>query len=328
MKHVSILVPKGHFSLVNIEGTHQIFSWVNTFLEKSGRDPMFKLHLVGLAAHTTQSNGLFTVNPELLIEEVDQTDLIIIPAIHGALHLNLEQNADLVPWIVKQYKQGAEVVSLCIGSFFLAATGLLDGKKCSTHWSAAEDFRKMFPKTYLMDDKIITEAGGIYTSGGAYSFTNLLLYLIEKYAGREVAVSTAKAFMIDIEKTSQSPFMVFEGQRTHKDEAVLNAQEYIEQHYHDRISVHELSDRNSLGRRTFERRFKKATANTVLEYIHRVRIEAAKKQLESGSKTVNEVMYEVGYSDSKSFREVFKKITHMSPVEYRNKYHKKLLGVA
>ena len=328
MKHVSILVPKGHFSLVNIEGTHQIFSWVNDFLCQSGRSPLFKLHLVGLVENTTQTNGLFTVNPELLLQEVDKTDLVILPAIHGPLPHNIAQNADLVPWIVKQYAQGAEVVSLCVGSFFLAATGILDGKKCSTHWSFADDFRKLFPNAQLMDDRIITEADGIYTSGGAYSFTNLLLYLIEKYAGREVAVSAAKAFMLDIEKTSQSPFMVFVGQRTHHDQAVLNAQDYIEQHYQDKITIDELCDRNNVGRRTFERRFKKATANTVMEYIQRVKIEAAKKQLESGRKTVNEVMYDIGYSDSKAFREVFKKITNMSPVEYRNKYSKALLGVA
>lgn len=328
MKHVSILVPKGHFSLVNIEGTHQIFGWVNDFLVQSGRNPLFKLHLVGLTANTTQSNGLFTVNPELLLGEVDKTDLIVLPAIHGPFPHNLEQNAALIPWLVKHYEQGAEIVSLCVGSFFLAATGILDGKQCSTHWSFADDFRKLFPNALLMDDKIITEANGIYTSGGAYSFTNLLLHLIQKYAGREVAIATAKAFMLDIEKTSQSSFMVFSGQRTHDDKEVLNAQDYIEQHYQDKITIDELCDRSSLGRRTFERRFKKATANTVTEYIQRVKIEAAKKELESCRKTVNEVMYEIGYSDSKSFREVFKKITNMSPVAYRNKYSKALSGAA
>ncbi|MBD0294907.1 MAG: helix-turn-helix domain-containing protein [Flavisolibacter sp.] len=326
MKHVSILIPQGHFSLVNIEGTHQILSWVNEWLQETGRRPLFKLNLVGLSKTTIQSNGLFTINPELLVHDVTKTDLIILPAIHGDLQNNLKLNADLVPWLVKQYRNGAEIVSLCIGSFFLAATGLLNGKQCATHWRFANDFRKLFPEAKLMDDKIITEADGIYTSGGAYSFTNLLIYLIEKYAGREVAIVTAKTFMIDIERNSQSPFIMFVGQKAHQDQAVLEAQEYIEQNFQEKITVDELSDNLGVGRRTFERRFKKATSNTVVEYIQRVKIEAAKKQLESGRKTVNEVMYDVGYTDTKAFRDVFKKITGMSPVDYRNKYNKEMLN--
>ncbi|MCI0449838.1 MAG: helix-turn-helix domain-containing protein [Chlorobi bacterium] len=322
MKHVSIIIPKGHFSLVNAEGTLQILSWVNDCVERLGRKPIFDIHLVGSSKSITQSIGLFTINPDSLIEDIKKTDLIVLPAIHGDLKKNLELNAELIPWIIGRYKQGSEVVSLCIGSFFLASTGLLNGRPCATHWAFANEFRSLFPEAKLMDDKIITEADGIYTSGGAYSFTNLLIYLIEKYAGREVAILTAKAFMIDIDRTSQSPFIMFAGQKTHGDKAVLNAQEFIEQNYTDKITVDKLSERLGVGRRTFERRFKKATANTVVEYIQRVKIEAAKKELESGRKTVSEVMYNVGYTDTKAFRDVFKKFAGISPVDYRNKYNK------
>lgn len=321
MKHVSILIPQGHFSLVNVEGAHQIFSWVNEFLEEGGDDPLFDLHLVGVSRSITQTNGLFTINSELLIDEIEQTDLIILPAIHGNWQKNLELNSELVPWILKHYHNGAEVVSLCIGSFFLAATGILDGKPCSTHWQFANEFRKLFPKAILMDQKIITEADGIYTSGGAYSFTNLLIYLIEKYAGREVAIVAAKVFMIDIDRMAQSPFIMFSGQKAHQDELVLMVQEYIEQHFEEKLSVEELARHFATSRRTLERRFKKVTSNTVIEYIQRVKVESAKKQLETGHKTISEVMYDVGYTDVKSFRDVFKKITGISPVAYRNKYN-------
>src|SRR5690606_21272734 len=191
---------------------------------------------------------------------------------------------------------------------------------CSTHWGYANVFRQMFPKALLMDGKIMTEANGIYTSGGAYSFTNLLIYLIEKFAGREVAIMASKGFMIDIDKSSQSPFIIFTGQKAHDDQDILEAQQYIEDNFQDKITVDELCDSMNIGRRTFERRFKKATSNTVLEYIQRVKIEAAKKELELGRKTVNEVMYDVGYNDTKAFREVFKKVTDMTPVDYRNRY--------
>lgn len=327
MKHVSILVPKGHTSVVNIGGTHQMLSWVNKFFVLTNREALFDIHLVGLEKRTQQSHGLFTVNPDQLISEVVKTDLIVIPAIHGDFEKNLETNSEFLPWIIDQYKEGAEIVSLCVASFFLAETGLLNGKQCSTHWQFANEFRKKYPKANLMDDRILTEADGIYTSGGAYSFTNLLLYLIEKHAGRDTAVMAAKGFMIDIDRSSQSPFMIFSGQKSHKDTAVLKAQEHIEQHFNDRITVDELCEELAVSRRTFERRFKKATANTVVEYHQRVKVEAAKKELEKGRKTINEVMYEVGYSDPKAFRDVFRKITDMTPLDYLNKYGKAAVRV-
>tara|TARA_R100001369_G_C3312083_1_gene167496 strand:- start:337 stop:1314 length:978 start_codon:yes stop_codon:yes gene_type:complete len=324
MKHISILIPKGHTSVVNIGGAHQMFEWVNEFFQQTGRDPLFNIQLVGLEKETTQSHGLFTVNPEVLIDQVTKTDLIIIPAIHGDFQQNLKKNSEFIPWIVEHYKQGAEVVSLCIASFFLASTGLLDGKNCSTHWQFANEFRKQFPKANLMDDRILTEADGIYTSGGAYSFTNLILYLIEKYAGRDTAVMAAKGFMIDIDRSSQSPFMIFSGQKSHDDAIILKAQEQIEQNYQDKMTVDQLCDHLAVSRRTFERRFKKATANTVVEYMQRVKVEAAKKELEMGQKTVNEVMYGVGYSDPKAFRDVFRKVTNMTPIDYLHKYRKQI----
>ncbi|WP_432709147.1 GlxA family transcriptional regulator [Pedobacter sp.] len=321
MKQVTILIPKGHTSMVNIAGTHQMFSFVNEFLEQQGKAPLFHIQLAAAEKSTVQTHGMFSINADLLLDDIEKTDLIIIPAIHGDFEVNLENNAALIPWIVNQYHAGAEIVSLCVGSFFLASTGLLDGKSCSTHWQYANEFRKRYPNVLLMDDKILTEAGGIYTSGGAYSFTNLIVYLIEKYAGRDIAILAAKGFMVDLDRNSQSPFTIFSGQKNHKDSDILKAQDYIEKNFQEKLTIESLCEQMALSRRTFERRFKKATANTVWEYLQRVKVEAAKKELEMGKKTVNEVMYNVGYSDPKAFRDVFRKITNMTPMDYLNKYN-------
>src|SRR5258706_9951032 len=231
MKHVSILIPRGHTSLVNIEGTHQIFSEVNTLRVARGNTPLFNIQLVGLVKETSQRNGLFTINTDVMIRELKKTDLIIIPAIHGIEDKAFELNKAFIPWIQQQYAQGAEIASFCIGTFFLAATGLLKGKQCATHWRFVNEFRSMFPDANLVDDKIMTEDDGIYTSGGAYSYLNLLLYLIEKYAGREIAILISKAFMIDIDRHSQSPFIMFQGQKAHEDEPVKKAQVFIENNF-------------------------------------------------------------------------------------------------
>lgn len=322
MKHVSILIPRGNASIVNIGGTHQILSMVNTMLQQMKREPVFDIHLVGLEDQVRQSPGIFSIEPDCLMPDVKMTDLIIIPAIFDDIQTAKVQNQEFIPWVLHQYKNGAEVASMCVAAFFLAETGLLDGKQCSTHWMHANNFRKLYPKVEMVDDRIMTEEDGIYTSGGAYAFLNLLLYLIEKNAGREVSVQISKAFNIDIDRNSQSPFIMFEGQKDHGDDKVKRAQEFIENHYERMIRVDELADKLALSRRTLERRFKKATSNTVSEYIQRVKVEAAKKDLESTRKNVTEVMYEVGYSDTKSFRNLFRRFTGLTPVDYRRKFSK------
>lgn len=319
MKNITILVPKGAI-LGSIEGPRQLLTQVNQFFKDKGQTPLFKIQLVGLDKETKLGGGLFTVHT-LLLDEIKKTDLIIIPAIDGEMKYALEVNNNFVPWIVKHHKKGAEVASLCMGAFLLASTGLLKGKKCATHWAAANEFRKMFPDVNLVPDKIITDENGIYSSGGAYSYLNLILYIIEKYAGRDIAILCAKVFAIEIERNSQSSFNIFSGQKEHGDDSIKNAQEFIENNFQEKIAVDKLASMLALGRRNMERRFKKATSNTVVEYIQRVKIEAAKKSFETSKKNINEVMYDVGYSDNKSFRTVFKKITGLSPIDYRNKYN-------
>jgi transcriptional regulator GlxA family with amidase domain len=322
MKHISILIPNGDASLVNIEGCHQLFNEVNSVLAFRGMPPLFKVQLVGISKESTMKKGLFSIHPDALIDDVDHTDLIIIPAIHGNKMKVIEDNSAFLPWMVQQYRQGAGIASLCIGVFLLASTGLLTGKKCATHWIEADNFRKMFPDVEVMPDKIITEDKGIYTSGGAYSWLNLVIYLVEKYAGREMAITISKLFGIQIERDNQSSFMIFMPQKQHEDELILEAQKYIEKNYSEKITVDELASHLAISRRNLERRFKKVTYNSIVEYVQRVRIEAAKIVLEKGRENVNEAMYKAGYTDIKAFRTVFKKLTGLSPLEYRNKFSK------
>lgn len=321
MKHISILVPKGAI-LGSLEGSRQLLSQVNEFYKAKGAPPLFIVQLVGLTMETPLGGGLFTVNSHTVIDKVKKTDLIIIPALDGDIQEAIENNREFIPWIVDQYRNGAEVASLCLGAFLLASTGLLKGKKCATHWMATNAFRSMFPDVHLVTEKIITDEQGIYSSGGAFSYLNLILYLIEKYAGRDIAILSAKVFAIEIERENQLSFTIFQGQKGHDDEPVKKAQEFIEQNYQEKITVDELAALVAVSRRNFERRFKKATSNTVAEYIQRVKIEAAKLSLESTRENVNDAMYKVGYTDPKAFRFSFKKITGLSPVEYRNKYNR------
>ena len=325
MKHLSIIVPDGQNNLSSIVGTYKIFTRANAYHKANGEQEVFKIQPAGISKSVDFYGGLFAVKPHTHISTIAKTDLIVIPSLNHNYEETVKENRELIDWIEKQYKDGAEVASICTGAFLLASSGLLDGKTCSTHWSAADNFREKFPRVHLQTDRLITDENGIYTNGGAYSFLNLLMYLVEKYYNRQTAIYCSKVFQIEMDRQSQSAFSIFTGQKKHGDDMVKEAQGYIEENLQDKISVEQLSSRFSISRRNFDRRFIKATGNTPLEYAQRVKIEVAKKAFESTRKTINEVMYEVGYSDVKAFREVFRKITGISPLEYRSKYNKEAL---
>jgi transcriptional regulator GlxA family with amidase domain len=326
MKHVSILVPRGAAVVSCIDGAHVLFTKANDFLAARGRPPLFTVQLVGLTRDPQVYDRLFSVRPDISITQARKTDLVIIPAVNGDMRDVIARNKGFFRWIVRQHEAGAEVASLCVGAFLLAATGLAQGKKCATHWMAQDEFRRLFPGVTLVPQSIITDEAGIYTSGGAHSFWNLLLYILEKYTDRETAIMAAKFYELELGRDSQSPFLIFTGQREHADEAVRGVQEFIEANYKARITVDALCAKFAVGRRSLERRFKHATGNTISEYIQRVKVEAAKKALETGRKSVSDVMYEAGYSDPKAFRSVFRKIAGASPMDYRSRYNREAVS--
>lgn len=321
MKEIAIIIP--HKALISsVEDARYMFSKVNDRLTQKGKETLFNIKLVGLTREVNLGDGLYVVKTDAVIEDVVRPDLIVIPSINEEIIPLLTFNLRFNPWIIQNYHQGSEVASLCTGSFLLASTGLLKENYCATHWQYANEFRAYFPDIKLVDDKVITERNGIYTSGGSTSYWNLLLHLVEKHTEKEIAIWASKYFSLDISRNSQSQFSIFYGQKKHTDREVLNIQEYIEMNYAEKLTVETLASRVNIGRRTFERRFRKATNNSVIEYCQRVKIEVAKKQLEAGRRTVNEVMYDVGYADVNAFREVFSKITGVTPVEYRLKFNR------
>lgn len=327
MKHLSIIVPRGNAILDTIVGSLGLFRMANAHLKRIGkiREDKFKIDLVGLSEETVCYNEHFKVTPTKTIHQIKKTDLIIVSAISGNIEKEMGKNTPFVDWIKKQrIENGAEIASLCKGAFLIAETGLLNGKSCATHWTVHDIFKQKYPQVNLIPEKIISEDNGIYSSGGAYSFLNLILYLIEKYYGRETAIWCSKVSEIDFDRSNQSHFVIFNGQKEHDDEPIKQAQIFIEENFEEKLSVDKLAINSTISRRNFIRRFKKATLNTPLEYIQRVRVEVAKKSFESSTLNINQVMYNVGYNDEKTFRKTFKKYTGLSPLEYRRKYNREM----
>lgn len=319
MKTVSLLIYEDAV-LSSVSSVMDILVATNRFLAAAGKEPAFQLELVSekmknIQLHTPAQFICFKT-----IDEVKHTDLILAPAFEGSPDTVLEKNKALVNWIRTMRACGTEVASLCLGSYFLAEAGLLNGKSCTSHWMALDDMRNRYPDIEILPDKVMTDEDGIYTSGGAFISLNLVLYLIEKFSGRETSIQVSKLFSIDMDRYNQAHFAVFQGQRRHEDEDILKAQIYIEQHYDQQISIEHIAAVANMSKRNFVRRFKQATHNTPLEYLQRVKIESAKKELENSALNINTLMYNAGYNDQKTFRQVFKRYTGLTPQEYRRKY--------
>jgi len=255
-------------------------------------------------------------------------DLIILPAMQfNHIENVLENSGDLVNWLIKQYKSGTEIASICLGAFLLAKTGLLNSKDATTHWMGAPLFKKMFPEVNLVDDKFITDNRSIYSSGGAYSFTTLIIYLIEKYFGHDMAVLTSKVFLIHLHDSNQTGYKILNLQKNHNDETIVEIQKYIENNLDKPLLLEDLAQKANLSLRTFIRRFKNATGDTPNVYIRKVRVEKAKKLLENTDTRVEELCFETGYSDFASFRKTFKKIAGQTPSEYKKLYRRPLQNI-
>jgi transcriptional regulator GlxA family with amidase domain len=316
---ISVFVPR-HGVIEAITPPFRTFNTANDFLAASGKKPIFQVEYVGLTEAVSAGNGEYLIKTDRLLQDVEETDLLIIPPTFGNPLTGIQENVEAIHYFKTLHSSGSSLASLCAGAFLLAETGLLDGRKCSTHWAHFAAFRARYPQVEVEDGAVITEHGNIYSSGGANSLWNLLLYLVEKFSDRETAVMLSKYFAIDIGRDSQSAFAIFKGQKNHTDPDIKKVQDYIEAKYDSKLAVEDLANLVLVGRRTFERRFKEATNNTPLEYIQRVRIEAAKKFFEGSRKNVSDVMYDVGYTDSKAFRDIFKKVTGLTPIAYRNKF--------
>ncbi len=304
----------------SVMGVLDMLHGVNRYLARNHEPPAFAIEAVG-----AQKVNFVLATPFQLVchktyADITRPDLIIVPSFNVGDPAVLSRNLDSVQWIKEMHAAGAEVASLCAGSYFLAEAGLLDGKDVTSHWAVMDDMRKRYPSIRVKSDLVITDQEGIYTSGGAFSSLKLVLYLIEKFCGREVALWVSKMYAIELDRSSQAHFAVFAGQRQHEDKEILEAQQHIEQHYQEELTMESIAAKVHMGKRNFIRRFKAATNNTPFEYLQRVRIESAKKAIEQNDKDLSAIIDDTGYHDLKTFRTIFKRITGLTPQEYRKKY--------
>lgn len=288
-------------------------------LSGSPQTPYFDVRIASADGEPIQCINRVLVQPHCGIEEVERSDLVVIASATYIQEI-LEKSPGLIPWIRRQYEQGAHVASICTGVFLLAEAGLLDGKSATLHWGFAALFRRKYPQVKLVQDNMFIDQGRLYCSAGVNAGLDLSLYLVEKLCGREAAVQCAKTMILDLGRSMQTPYACFLFSKDHGDPVVIRAQTWIEQHHTEALDYEHLARSCGVSRRSLERRFKQATGETPLGYLQQARVEAAKHLLEEGTLSFDEITYQVGYEDVSFFRKVFIRLTGLRPKEYQQRF--------
>jgi transcriptional regulator GlxA family with amidase domain len=319
---VTIVVLEGGYAstaIAPIEVFHSagvVWNW----LHGENLRPRFRVETASVDGRKVSAAGSLGLTPDCSISDINQTDIIIVSAPGWDVLDHIAENTSLLPWLRKWHARGAYIAGACTGVAFLAESGILDGRRATTHWGVAEIFRKRYPKVRWQPEQFVTEDGRLFCSGGVYASIDLSLYLVEKFCGHEVALQCAKSLLLSMPRGRQSGYSVVQLSRPHSDEKIRQTEEYLQQHFDSDVSIGRLAERVGMGPRNFIRRFKAATGRVPGAYIQTLRVSAAKELLENGTSSIQVVSSKIGYEDIGFFRNLFKRHTGMTPGEYRERF--------
>lgn len=319
MKNIGLLLPYD-YKLFSVAAILDVFDTVNALCTRQRKEIPFNITIIQSPEQLTHYGRVFHDHPVRSIRSNLKFDIVLIPAFTTSnMRKTIERNNIYIPWLQKQFKAGAEIASFCTGAYLFAASGLLNGKLATTHMDACPDLIVGYPLVFVKPGRTLTIDERCYTSGGSTSAFHLLVFLIQKYCGNDIAVRISKLFAIDLNRSQQSYFSTFRPDYSHNDDMVKKIQQHIEVNYLTINTIEEITKKLPASRRNIVRRFKQATGVPPIEYLQHIRIEKAKRQLEQTSLNISEIINETGYTDPKSFRKVFLKLVGMTASEYRNK---------
>ncbi|KJR97257.1 MAG: hypothetical protein VR65_06545 [Desulfobulbaceae bacterium BRH_c16a] len=303
----------------SITGPFDCFSVASSLGPGGAGEPLFQPTVVAPAHRIITAFNGTKIQAERFLNEDVVYDIVYVPVIFGDLE-PLLADEEIIGWLARQGEKGACLCSVCAGAFLIAQTGRLKGRKATTHWNLADSFAECFPDILLKREKMLIDEGDCITAGGVSAYLDLSLYLTGRFGSQELAAALSKMLLIDPARRLQTPYQTGSFNKNHGDLEILVMQEWLEANSFESVTNRELAAKAGLGERTFMRRFKKVTGDTPLLYLQQLRIEAARKFLETTSETIEEVTLHVGYEDISSFRKLFKKHTGLSPTAYRKKF--------
>jgi len=309
----------------------EIFSSAGTLwgtLMSEPTEQLFRVRTATVDGRRASSVVPVALAPTIALRDIEHTDLVIVPSAGMDVFAVRDRYPREIEWLVEQDKKKTTLAGICSGVALLAWGGLLDGRAATTHWGLVDRCRELFPKAQWDGDRFVTESDHILCGGGVYASIDLSLHLVERYCGHEVAVKTARSLLLETPRIWQRSHAAQPPRSAHEDEPVHRAQEWLVAHFPKEVDLDELAATVGMSPRNFARRFKAATGEAPLAYLHRLRIDAARHSLENKHRTVEEISEEVGYGDVAFFRKLFKRHTGASPRDYRARFGPRVVDEA
>ena len=283
--------------------------------------PRFTVRTATPGRRAVRPDAPYSILPDEALEDIGRTDLVFLPSVGLELDAALDANSALIPFLRKAHAGGARLAGVCSGVALLAESGVLDGRRATTHWALAERFRERFPAVCWQPELLVTEDDGVCCGGGVHAATDLAIYLVEKFCGRAVAVECARSLVIDMPRSCQAGFSVLPIGSRHSDDTIARGEQWIYEHSSEAFRFEDLAQQLGMSPRNFIRRFKGATGLRPVEYLQKLRVRAARRMLEDGDAGVQEISDLIGYEDVAFFRRLFKRETGLTPVAYRKGFH-------
>ena len=294
-------------------------------LARSGMEQqLFDVRIIAPAAGTFRCGNGIPVAPDCSVDEDPGADIVIMPELWLGPDDDLcGRYPALLEWIRDRHGTGATLYSACSGSVMLAATGLLDGCEATSHWGYQDLFRSRFPRVRFRPAPNLVfadPAGSIVTAGGTSSWHDLAIHIISRHGSPGEALRIAKVYLMKWHSEGQLPYATLVRRMPHADSVVRQCEDWLSGNFRLNDVIRQVVERSNLPERTLKRRFKSATGITLIDYVQNLRIEEAKRLLESGKQPVEAISVNVSYEDVSFFRRVFKRLTGLTPSQYRRLY--------
>ena len=315
--HVTLLMAK-HCSAASATLALEVLYAANVFHGNGNK--CFDVVTASLDGEPVMTSSGQQMTVDSSIENVVATDIVLIPGFIFTLKEAMGSFTSYQGWLQKQHNAGATIASMCNSAFLLADSGLLDGRRATTHWAFTDFFRRRHPDVNLDETQIICDDGELITSGGATAAMDLLLHLIRRFVSLDLAQTCGRYLLVDSIRSGQTPYAQWSMPKNHPDTSIMKVQQWLESNIACSITIDELGKAFGFGVRNFKRRFKEATGYTPLAYVQILRVEKAKVLLESTRMNVDGITQAVGYEDTNSFRRLFTKHVGLTPTEYRKKF--------
>ena len=292
-----------------------------TLVRSDSEQHLFDVRIVSTCKRSFSCGNNIPVSPDYSIKDNPSASIIILPELWLGPDEDIKgRYPALMEWIRQQYKAGAVLYSACSGAIMLAESGLLDGCPATSHWGYQDMFRKQYPRVNFQPEPNLVfadTAGRIVTAGGTTSWHDLAIHIISRHASSGEALRIAKVYLLKWHGEGQLPYTSLVRSAPHADSVVRKCEDWLKQHYRQTSALQQLIEHTDIPERTLKRRFKAATGSSLIEYIQNLRIEKAKQLLEAGHMAVDDISIESGYEDASFFRRLFKRLTGLTPSQYR-----------